>query len=107
MTTSSPRPPQASIIDGQQLEGQRYADQVVEAGLEERRVREQLESDRRGLEGVKMEISRCMASLQDLERTDETAELRQLVEKKEVSRAWSSERDHSWRSRGACPDLQV
>ena len=83
-------PPQASIIDGNQLEGERYADALVEAGLEERRVREQLESDRRGVESVKMEISRCMATLQDLERADETAELRQLVGKKEASRESSS-----------------
>ena len=71
-------------IERKKLEIDDYSDRIAQLGHKEQSAREEVEAQRSGFQGVKVEIQRCMASLDDLGQEDKSAELQQHVEEKKV-----------------------
>ena len=72
-------------MERKKLEMDTYTDQVAQVGQEEQLARDRVESERRGFQAVNVEIQRCMAATDDLAHEDNSAELQQHVEEKEVN----------------------
>ena len=71
-------------IERKKLDIDEYSDRIAQLGHKEQSAREEVEAQRSGLQGVNVEIQRCMASLGDLGQEDKSAELKQHVAEKEV-----------------------
>ena len=73
------------MIERKKLEMDAHTDQIKQVGDEEQKARDRVESERKGLQEVNVEIQRCKAAQEDLGGEDKSAELQQHVEEKEVN----------------------
>ena len=61
----------------------RHNQLILDAGHNEQLARDRVESDRKGFEGVNVEIQQCRAALEDLSEKDPTEELQREKRNKE------------------------